>query len=402
MRRYLNKEELYLIAVVFWVTVLLIRSVLFFVETQWSYQYILGFGMFGVAVILYWLHGRTRTFFQLSAFGIGVGFLFDSATLWLPGFTHPGSYWMFGNFAALVAVGFVLSVLPHIRKDPPRVALLEARQQKHTNAPNPKISVVIPAFNEEPFLARTLASIAEQDFTDFELIIVDNNSDDNTALIAQRYGATVVHEPRAGVGYARQSGFMAAKADIIVTTDADTILPSHWLSTIWDHFQKDPQLVALGGLYQLYSGPLLARCCVFYFLYPAFVFEKRHLGGWSLSGVNLAVRKDAFLKVEGFDEQLTLCEDVELSQKIRKYGKVSLDPHLIAWTSGRRYRHGLMHGLLTYFPNALVRWLFRKPTKQKRLLRFPSVRHEGSLFRAFEPLPLIILVGILFVLFYFH
>ncbi|MHB1711171.1 MAG: glycosyltransferase family A protein, partial [Acidimicrobiales bacterium] len=67
--------------------------------------------------------------------------------------------------------------------------------------------MVIPAYNEAGYLAGTLASLVRQDFTGvYEVIVVDNNSTDDTARIAESYGARVVREPRPGVCYARQAG----------------------------------------------------------------------------------------------------------------------------------------------------------------------------------------------------
>jgi len=59
---------------------------------------------------------------------------------------------------------------------------------------NPLISVVIPAFNEENFIAKTLESLLNQDFKDFEIIVVDNNSTDQTAEIAKKFGAILLYE----------------------------------------------------------------------------------------------------------------------------------------------------------------------------------------------------------------
>ncbi len=65
-------------------------------------------------------------------------------------------------------------------------------------------------------------------------------------------------------------------------------------------------------------------------------------------------------------------EDVELSARLRQIGQVMLDPQLVVQTSGRRYRYGLMHGLLTYVPSTVMRLVFR----QERFLWFSDVRDE--------------------------
>ena len=71
--------------------------------------------------------------------------------------------------------------------------------------------MVIPAFNEDQYLAKNLLSVINQEFQNFELIVVNNNSADRTAEIAECFGAKVIFEPRQGVGFARQAGFLEAK-----------------------------------------------------------------------------------------------------------------------------------------------------------------------------------------------
>lgn len=261
---------------------------------------------------------------------------------------------------------------------------------------NPLVSVVIPAYNEEQFMVKALQSLAEQKFTDFEFIVVDNNSTDKTAEIAKRFGAKVIHERQRGVGYARQSGFLAAKGDIIVTTDADTIVPPGWLARIVDEFQKDKGLVAFGGLYTLYSGPLTARIALLYFAHPAWFLDKIFSGGWGLPGVNFAVRKDAFLRVGGFKTDLALGEDAEISRRLKRIGKVLLDPRFLVQTSGRRYRGGLIAGIMTYIPNGIMRILFNK----HKFTKLPTIRSERLLFSRYLTRTLVLLVILSLSFFY--
>ncbi len=97
-----------------------------------------------------------------------------------------------------------------------------------TNEKEPLVSVVIPAYNEEKLIGKTLETIKQQTYKKLEIIVVDNNSTDNTAKICREYDVTVIKEERKGVGYARQKGCMAAKGDIIVMSDADIIAPPDW------------------------------------------------------------------------------------------------------------------------------------------------------------------------------
>jgi len=259
----------------------------------------------------------------------------------------------------------------------------------------PFVSVVIPAFNEEKFLPNTLKSLREQDYKNFEIIVVDNNSTDKTAEIAKSFGVKVILEKNKGAGAARQTGFLAAQGEIIATTDADTILPKNWLSEIIKRFQEDENLSAFGGLWNLYSGTSFAKFAVKHFIFLVWKLDKFCSGGWSLPGCNMAVKKADFLKVGGFNVNIKLGEDADLSQRLKNVGKVVLDPNFRVQTSGRRFKDGLFWALLIYAPNGLYRMLFKK----NKLQRLPDVRTEKPGFKRFV-LPLAFVFLILFSSFY--
>jgi glycosyltransferase involved in cell wall biosynthesis len=243
----------------------------------------------------------------------------------------------------------------------------------------PIFSIVIPAFNEEKFLPRCLESLKNQDFKDFEIIVVDNNSTDKTADIAKKFGVTLLFEKNQGPAFARQKGFLNAKGKIIATTDADTILPKNWLSRIFEEFKKDKDLVAFGGSCDFYSGPISLKLASKFLLKPFLLFDKLISGSWSLMGCNMAIKKEAFFKVGGFNTSLKLNEDVEISHRLSKVGKVTLDPKFKVKTSGRRYRNGLIVGLSVYFLPTISRLLFKKYGEFQKT--FPPVRkEEESLF----------------------
>jgi glycosyltransferase involved in cell wall biosynthesis len=260
----------------------------------------------------------------------------------------------------------------------------------------PLVSVIVPAFNEEKFLGNCLESLENQDFKDFEIIVVDNNSTDKTAEIAKKFGVILVSEKNQGVAFARNKGANAAKGEILVFTDADTILPKNWLSRIQKEFEKDKKFVAFGGSCQFYSGPISARLASKFLLKPFLIFDKFFSGGWNLMGCNMAIRKEAFFKIGGFNTNLKLNEEIEISSRLRKVGKVILDPNFKVKTSGRRYRHGLVFGMMDYIPSTFFRLIFRKYDKFQR---FPAVREEESLVGKFS-FPMISLFVFLFLLYH--
>src|SRR4030042_1435122 len=90
-----------------------------------------------------------------------------------------------------------------------------------------KISVIIPARNEARLIAGTLKSLQKQSYTgDYEVVVVDNGSTDNTAEVARECGVRVISaKEQRSVFYARQVGAEATDGDIIVQADADTLYP---------------------------------------------------------------------------------------------------------------------------------------------------------------------------------
>lgn len=212
-----------------------------------------------------------------------------------------------------------------------------------------KISVIIPAFNEEKRIARCLDSVFSQTYPAFEVIVVDNNSNDKTSDIALAMGARVVKEANQGITYARNKGFNEAKGEIIARTDADTIVSSNWLEIINRDFKKDENLLAV-------SGPAVFGIRVFSPLIRILVFEsnKRIFGHYGLYGPNLAIRKSAWEMVKNevcLDDE-RVHEDTDLSIHIGKNGKIGFDKELKVKTSARRLRHSPSSQLVEY----LVKW----------------------------------------------
>jgi len=115
-----------------------------------------------------------------------------------------------------------------------------------------KISVVIPAYNEEKHISLCLQSLMEQEVKPDEIIVVDNNSKDDTAKIAEAFFVRVVKESEQGIIPTRNRGFNEAKYDIIARTDADTTLPKDWIKRIKNHFEKN-DIDALSGLIYYYD-----------------------------------------------------------------------------------------------------------------------------------------------------
>ncbi|MBI2933969.1 MAG: glycosyltransferase family 2 protein [Chloroflexi bacterium] len=231
------------------------------------------------------------------------------------------------------------------------------------------ISIVVPAHNEEQFIGRTLDSLLHQTFPGtYEIIVVNNASTDRTEEICRSKNVRVISEPRKGVVFARQTGFLQAHGDIIATTDADTIVPPRWLSWLYEGFRSCPRLVAYGGLYRLSDGPLFHRIGTRLWL-PFFCVLDNVLIGGGLLGCNMAVRRQAFLDSKGFNLDLKWNEDCEITRRLQRYGKVEIDRRSFVYTSGRRYKKGFLRGVMPIFVYSMSHLLKTKDVWHNRRFR---------------------------------
>jgi len=195
------------------------------------------------------------------------------------------------------------------------------------------VSVVIPAHNEENYLLSCLESIKNQDYAgEYEVIVVDNASTDNTAQIARDWGATC----------ARQKGAEVATGKIIAFIDADTQAPAHWLSTIVWRFLCEPETVVISGPYAYCDVGRIARIASYGNFISIIIdqlFRKAFNKGSAVWGCNFAVRRSVLLEIGGFDTSIRFYgEEYELSLRLKKAGKGGIIPRLFVLTSARRLK----------------------------------------------------------------
>jgi glycosyltransferase involved in cell wall biosynthesis len=234
-----------------------------------------------------------------------------------------------------------------------------------------KLSVVIPAYNEEVLLSRCLTSVVEQAGQagmEAEIIVVNNASTDRTREIAASFaGVRVVDEPRKGLVQARQAGFMAATGDLIANLDADTRLPPGWMAQVCDRFRRDPALVALSGpcIYDDLSPSVRVLVRLFYGLaYGSYLLTRFVLNRSSmLQGGNYVIRRDALSAIGGYNTALEFYgEDTDVAYRLHRIGKVVFTPRLPIYASGRRLAtEGVLTTGVRYSLNYLWIVLFRRP-----------------------------------------
>jgi glycosyltransferase involved in cell wall biosynthesis len=213
------------------------------------------------------------------------------------------------------------------------------------------ISFIIPAYNEEALLGRTLEQVkvaAEASKREYEVIVVDDASTDRTVAIAQSFGARVVNVSYRQIAAVRNAGAREAGGEILIFVDADTILPERTLLAALD--ELDRGAVGGGSLVQLdEKPPFLPNLYfkVFNFLWKPLKYA---------AGCFVFATRTAFDAAGGFDERYYASEEIWLSRALKAQGRfVILKEPII--TSGRKAK--------LYTPNQLfilaMRLLFKGP-----------------------------------------
>jgi glycosyltransferase involved in cell wall biosynthesis len=230
-----------------------------------------------------------------------------------------------------------------------------------------EISVIIPAKNEEKYIAKALESLKEQDLKDFEVIVVDSSTD-STPKIAKKFGAKVIFERKKGVAIARNKGAKYAKGEVLVFLDADTIAPKHLLSTYSKIF-KDKKVVAATGPVRPISNSLSYKLG-YWFVSDLFVRFCFLFGKSIIMGINFAVRKSTFEKEKGFNEKFQTFEDWDFGLRLRKHGKIVFCKEAFVYSSERRVKKwGVLKFFVFHVSNIFRYILFKKPKENYEEIR---------------------------------
>lgn len=232
-------------------------------------------------------------------------------------------------------------------------------------ASTPYISVVIPTKNEAKLLPACLRSLKNQKTKySYEVIIVDTRSTDGTQMIARSFGARVIAEKQKGKIYAFRKGASAARGKILAFTEADCVVPPHWIETIATHLDTHDQVAAICGLYTFSKSGILSKIGTFIAHSIGHALHYAYFGHHALRASNFAVRKDIYNKIGGFSLQFFELYDVEIAQRIAKYGDIQVLSGLTTQTSDRRIKGRLFQYLQELFPAILALMQHKPLTKQ--------------------------------------
>jgi glycosyltransferase involved in cell wall biosynthesis len=226
-----------------------------------------------------------------------------------------------------------------------------------------KLSVIIPAYNEERCLPQTLEQVRKAlsiARCDSEVIVVNNDSQDETQRVAEVFGAKVVLEKEHNISTVRNTGAEHSSGNVLIFIDADTLVPDTLFQEINSAMGDE---TCFGGAVSVEWGELERKWMKFYLLGGQFwttVFNMKQ-------GAAQFCRRSVFDELQGYDRTIFMGEDVEFYWRLSRFarlnnGHLHFIEHPKVITSARRFdKMGLWKTLLLTNP-VFIRLVWRKKT----------------------------------------
>jgi GT2 family glycosyltransferase len=233
------------------------------------------------------------------------------------------------------------------------------------------ISFVVPAYNEERLIASTLDSIhtaARGLALPYEVIVANDASTDNTSHIAHAHGARVVDCRHRQIARVRNTGARASAGDVLIFVDADTIISADVVRASLEALARGAagggSLPDIEGRLPWWGSPVLWAVNAF--------MRTMH---WA-AGCYVFTTRAAFDATGGFDERVFVCEELFLSQALKKIGPVVILRERVV-TSGRKMRTHSAWDMIRLFGLLLVQGpkLFR--SRDRLAFWYGERRHEN-------------------------
>jgi len=216
----------------------------------------------------------------------------------------------------------------------------------------PRLSVIIPAYNEGRCIRRALISLRRQTIRDFEIIVKDGGSQDDTVQVARKYADRVVSGPDRSIADARNQGAQHARGDILAFVDADTVVPPKTLERLLQLFDEDRSVVGVSCRKLPIHGDVWDR--VLYEFVNLSTLISSWLGIGGAHGNCMLIRREIFSRVGGFNPEIQLAEEQELVRKARRFGRfVFLLDTCVLEDPRRLRRWGRLRLYLTWFLGTL-------------------------------------------------
>jgi GT2 family glycosyltransferase len=204
-------------------------------------------------------------------------------------------------------------------------------------AETPRVSVVVCTYNGGSTLEECLESLLALDYPDYEIIVVDDGSTDDTPGILSRYpAARAIHQPNRGLSAARNVGLAAATGSVVAYTDSDCFADRHWLVHLVHQLQRG-DAAAVGGPNLTPEDGGLAACVAASPGQPTHVLKSDQVAE-HIPGCNMAFRRDALSAIRGFDPVYRKAgDDVDVCWRLQQAGYwITFAPGAFVWHHRRQ------------------------------------------------------------------
>lgn len=331
--------------------------------------------------------------------------------LGLDRFMFESGYFVNTAFEIVFLISIFLGVLRLLIVGP--LAVIQSRRSKRrkiNRSFKPPVSVIIPAFNEEKVICRTIQSVLDSDYENLHVLVIDDGSLDKTAeVVKEQFSGnprvTFVTKENGGKSSALNLGLSMSDAEIVICLDADTVFADDTISHLVSHFE-DPKVGAVAGNVKVGNrmNPLTIWQSVEYITSQN--FDRRAYAALnSVSVVPGAVgawRKSAIIKAGGYDTD-TLAEDTDLTFRIKLLGyHVRTENEAVAYTEAPDTIHALYKQRFRWaFGTLQSLWKHRKTMFDKKhgafsMFVMPAMWIYSILFQAFSPIVDILVILSLF------
>ena len=225
-----------------------------------------------------------------------------------------------------------------------------------------KISIIIPTYNEEEYLPKLLESIKTQDFTDYEVIVADAQSNDNTREIAKEYGCIVVEGGLPGPG--RNRGAEVAQGEILLFLDSDLELTEHYLRNVIEEFEEGEYGIAITQMTPLSQKK---RDIYLHDLANWFMIAVENIKPHGAGCYGIISRRELHEEINGFDENLSFGEDTDYIERMAEISEFKVLRNAKIGVSTRRLEEEGLYTLLKQYGKSTVNDFRGKRTTAEEL-----------------------------------
>lgn len=221
------------------------------------------------------------------------------------------------------------------------------------------LSIIIPTKNEEKYLPKLLSLIKKQTFGDFEIIIADASSTDNTLKIARDNGCKII---KGGLpAFGKNEGAKKAEGDVLFFLDADVFLPHNFFEKSLKEFKEKKADIASFCILPDSKNKIHSYFFDAFYNAPILFLEKilPH------AATGILIKKDLFFKLKGFDQTITLAEDHDLARRANSMANYAILRSNKIFISPRRFeKEGWVRTGLKYLFCEMY-MIFKGPMRSK-------------------------------------